>query len=59
MITIMYIYALSTDDTVFWVESQTEEVIGKTLTGEFRDENGNIRRSTFTVKEVLDVSYGF
>lgn len=58
MITIMDIYALSTNDTVFWFKSQTEEVIGKTLTGEFRDENGNIRKSTFTVKEVLDVSYG-
>ena len=58
MNTIMDIYALSTNDTVFWFESQTEDVIGKTLTGEFRDENGNIRKSTFTVKEVLDISHG-
>lgn len=55
---IMEIYALSTNNTVFWFESQTEDVIGKMLTGEFRDENGNIRKSTFTVKEVLDISYG-
>lgn len=59
MITIMYIYALSTSDTVFWFDSQTEEVIGKKVTGEFRDENGNVRKSDFTIKEVLDVSYGF
>ena len=54
----MDIYALSTNSTVFWFKSQTEDVTGKTITGEFRDENGNIRKSDFTVKEVLDIFYG-
>lgn len=51
----MKIYAMSTNCTLVWFNSETDDVIGKLVVATFRDENGNIRTSKFTIREIVDI----
>ena len=51
----MKIYAMSTGYTLVWFNSETEDVVGKLVVATFRDENGNLRTSNFTIREIVDI----
>ena len=51
----MTIYAMSTNYTLVWFNSETDNVIGKLVVATFRDENGNLRTSKFIIREIVDI----